>query len=201
MVDTLAIGANTFAQDRTPWLPRAGGLPGCRRVEAMHVVTVRHRAGSELARDALAVHGLEWPEATGDVGKAQPEDTMRVVRLQPEELVVVGAHSPAIDGLLAALSPGRAADAVAIDVSDGAAVVELEGPSLDPWLAHLVDALAIPRHPGRATRARMADIAVMLVRVDEERLWLVADRSLASYVANWLTFAHQGAFESRPSRP
>jgi heterotetrameric sarcosine oxidase gamma subunit len=201
MQDELTASSATFTQDRKPWIAPAGARPGCRRLEGVRIVVVRHRAGSSAARAAVTASGLAWPVATGDVAAAAAAEGLFVVRRQPEEALVIGPPVPAFDMLLAALAPGCASAAVALELSDGMVVVALEGPRLDDWLARLVDALAIPRTPGKATRTRLADVAVLLVRLDADRLWLVADRSLAPYLASWLAFAHDGAFASAEFTP
>jgi heterotetrameric sarcosine oxidase gamma subunit len=117
-----------------------------------------------------------------------------LARRHPEELLVVGPGSTAIDGLLAQLAPGQASDAVALDLSHGMTVIAFEGPQLELWLSHLVDASAVPRRAGLATRTRLVDVAVVLIRLADETVWLVADRALSPYLANWLAFTHEGAF-------
>ena len=100
----------------------------------------------------------------------------------------------AIDRLLAALVPGRAADALAFGLTHGLGVVQLHGPRLDDWLAHVVDASAIPA-PGGASRCRLVDIAVVLLRPAADSVRVIADRALFPYLADWLAFSHEGAFE------
>ncbi|GAB2601119.1 hypothetical protein GCM10027034_37880 [Ramlibacter solisilvae] len=107
---------------------------------------------------------------------------------------MLGESATAISDLLTALTPGRVPNAMAIDMTHGLGTVELHGPRLDGWLARLVDQSAIPTE-GRASRCRLVDIPVLLLRPATDSLRLVADRSLFPYVAHWLAFSHEGAFE------
>ena len=78
----------------------------------------------------------------------------------------------------------------AIEVSDGVLGLELHGSQVDELLRRLVDSHSLPGPPGSAVRARLADIAVVLVRQRSDTVWLLADRSDAHYLSNWL--AHAG---------
>jgi hypothetical protein len=40
----------------------------------------------------------------------------------------------------------------------------------------------------------MVDIPVLLLRLRSDQLWLLADRTIAPYIRNWLTYSHEGAF-------
>ena len=82
----------------------------------------------------------------------------------------------------------------AVSGREALAVFELHGPQIDDWLSHLVDALAIPCQSGRVSRCRLADVSVLLLRPDPERVWLVADRPVTPYLGNWLAYAHKGTF-------
>ena len=201
MLEPLKLHAGAFAQDSHPWPAPRAGQPGCRRVDGLGLVTLRHRSGSPVARGLVAAQGLPWPEHTGQMVGDLSGHGLLLVRCQPEEVVVIAASShPALADLSATLAPSRSSDVVAIDLSHGLVVVALEGPQLHDWLAHLVDATAIPMTistaTGRASRTRLADIAVMLLRMAPQCVWLVADRAVSPYLANWLAFSHQGAFAS-----
>ena len=197
MAEPLALDPDAFAEDGPAWPGRAANRPGARRVDGSRVVTVRHAAGSRAAEDAVRALGLAWPRSIGD-STLREEDGTCVVRRHPGECLLVGTDASVQDALLDALAPGRAADAFAVDLSHGIVVVVIEGPHLDEWMARLVDAGALPRTPGRAAHARMIDIAVGLLRLADDRLWLFADRPLAPYIADWLSFTHVAAFGSSP---
>ncbi|MFZ4626225.1 MAG: hypothetical protein ACOYNF_18565, partial [Rhodoferax sp.] len=114
----------------------------------------------------------------------------------PRESLAIGFQSEPLRAVLDALAPGRSDSAVAVDLSESLAVFELHGVLLDVWLSHLVDAMAIPHKTGRVCRCRLADIPVLILRLDPERVWLVVDRPIAPYLSNWLSYSHQGAFDA-----
>jgi hypothetical protein len=166
------------------------GRPGCQLLAGVSAVTVRHFPGDTSAQAAAQAAGLSWP---GTPGLFTGDDPWMAWR-SPHETIVIGSRSAPLQALLQSLAPGRSDTAVALDLSEALAVYQLHGPLLDDWLSHLVDALAIPRQAGRATRCRLADVPVLLLRLDPERVWLVADRPIAPYLGNWLAYAHEGAF-------
>lgn len=171
-------------------IPERAGLPGYRLPAATSAITIRHFAGDPAARDAVQQAGLAWCDTPGELAGAGPWLAWR----SPQETIAIGFDPAPLRAVLAALAPGRHAGAAAADVSEAVGAIELHGPLLDAWLAHLVDATAIPRRAGRATRARLADVAVMLLRLEAGRLWLLAERPLLPYLQEWLAYAHEGAF-------
>lgn len=166
------------------------GRPGVRLMTGVSALTLRHFNGDTRARAAVQAAGLAWPELPGQVTGDDPWMAWR----NPQEMLAIGLRRAPLQAVLQSLAPGRSATAVALDLSEALAIFELHGPMLDTWLSHLVDALAIPRHSGRVTRCRLADVPVLLLRLDPERVWLVADRPTAPYLGNWLAYAHEGAF-------
>lgn len=166
------------------------GRPGCREVPGVVVATLRHFAGDTSAAAAITGMGLPWPLEVGRLAGADPWLAWRA----PQEAWLLATRREPVDALLGALAPGQSESAMAAELSDGLITLELHGPQLDDWLAHLVDASAIPRQPGLVTRARMADVAVLLLRLANDRLWLLADRTIAHYLVEWLTYSHEGAF-------
>lgn len=171
-------------------------LPGARRVERFRAMTVRYFAGDTAAPGALRALAPDWSGKPGELVGSDPWLAWR----SPQETIAVGLAAAPLQRLLVSLAPGRSETAYAADLSDALAVFELHGPRLDAWLAHLVDATAIAHAAGRATRCRLADVAVMLLRLAPERLWLIADRPLAPYLANWLAYTHEGAFSLATDR-
>jgi sarcosine oxidase gamma subunit len=79
--------------------------------------------------------------------------------------------------------------ACAVDQTDGVLALELQGPQLDDLLLRLVDSHSLPRSPSTASRARLADITITLVRHESDRLWMLAERPQAHYLMNWLKHA------------
>ena len=168
------------------------GAPGWRQLSGVTALTIRHFAGDSSARDAVQAQGLNWSEVPGSLSGHGPYLAWR----SPQETLTLGLQSEPLQALLAALAPGRSETAIAVDLSESLAVFELHGARLDAWLAHLVDALSIPRQSGQCSRCRLADIPVLLLRLDPERVWLVADRPVAPYLSNWLSYSHEGAFST-----
>ena len=166
------------------------GRPGCRLLTGFSALTIRHFPGDTRTRDAARAAGLVWPDTPGQLSGDDPWMAWR----NPQEMMAIGSRPAALHALLQSLAPGRSDSAVALDLSEALAVFELHGPMIDAWLSHLVDALAIPRQTGRVTRCRLADVPVLLLRLDPERVWLVADRPTAPYLSNWLVYSHEGAF-------
>jgi heterotetrameric sarcosine oxidase gamma subunit len=171
-------------------------------LEGLRVLTLCHAQHGVSVREALASLGLPWPQHVGDIHGDRAGDQCTaatlLVRRHPEEILMIGQGEAAatLEALAAALAPGQHSDAVVIDLSHGNTVIALEGPQLDAWMSHLVDAQALPTHSGRASHTRLADVPVALLRLAPERLWLLADRAVSPYIANWLAFSHQGAFET-----
>lgn len=184
-------------------LPTAApGLPGCRELQGLHVATVRHAAGDATASAALSAIGLPGLPRPGVLARASADTGPWLAWRAPQECVLLSLDAAPVQALLLALEPGRSPSAMAAALGEGLVAFELHGPRIDDWLAHLVDADAIPRAAGRATRARLIDVPVLLLRLAPERLWLLGDRPIAAYLRNWLAFSHQGAFaDSLPARP
>lgn len=168
------------------------GQPGCRQLSGFTAVTIRYFAGDRSASEAVQTQGLIWPNVPGELSGHDPWLTWR----SPQETLAFGFQSAPLHALLHALAPGRSETAIAVDASQALAAFELHGPLLDAWLAHLVDAAAIPRLPGRVCRCRVVDVSAMLLRLDPERVYLVADRPIAPYLSNWLSYSHTGAFDA-----
>lgn len=108
----------------------------------------------------------------------------------------MGFRAGPLEALLTAMAPGQTDSAVAANLSDAMVAIEVHGPFIDRWMAHLVDYAVLPREPGFCARGRMADVAVLLLRLQTDRLWLIVDRPIAAYVENWLAFSYEGAFAS-----
>lgn len=192
MVEALSPCGGSYRQDRIRWPAATGDVPGARPLSGVGVVAVRHFGDVPHAREVFQQAGLTWPARTLDMHVAAGN---LVARRHPTEVIVVGNDLAAIQHVLAALAPGRVPEAMAIDLSHGFGVVELHGPRLDAWLARLIDVSAIPA-PGCASRCRLVDVPVLLLRTATQRIHLVADRALFPYLADWLDFSHAGAFRA-----
>jgi sarcosine oxidase gamma subunit len=168
--------------------------PGARRIHGVTALSVRSLAGDTAAQRAVHKAGLPWVNLPGELAGADPIVAWRA----PQELIVIGCKAGPLRALQHALAPGLHAAALAVDLSEAIAVIEMHGPALDEWLTHLVDASAVPREPGRVSRCRLADVPVMLLRLETDRLWLVVDRPLQRYISDWLAYAHDGAYADLP---
>lgn len=193
MVEPLRTTGSPFLQGVAHWVDARHGWPGARRLDSMRIVAVRHFDDPEATkapRAAFAKAGIAWPERTSQL---ESSNGLLAARRHPGEVILVGEAETQLQHLLAEMRPGRNATSLAIDLTHGMGVVELHGTALDEWLAHAVDRTGIPAQ-GHASRCRLADVAVLLMRPAHARMLLVADRSLFPYLADWLAFAHQGAF-------
>ena len=107
MVEPLKLQAGAFAQDSHPWRAPQAGHPGCRRLDGMGVATLRHRGGSEVARELVTAQGLPWPEHTGEMVGDVSGTGVLLMRRQPEEVVVIAPSThPTLSELSAEI--GRA---------------------------------------------------------------------------------------------
>jgi len=73
-----------------------------------------------------------------------------------------------------------------VDASDGFVVVEMRSDDVDAWLAHHVDACSIPE-AGTCLRCRMNEISVVLIKLDADLVWLVAEFSLKAHLEGSLS--------------
>ena len=169
-------------------------LAGARRLDGLTVLNLRMLPGDTAAQQAVLDAGLPWVKVPGELAGTGPVVAWR----GPHDLLVLAHDAAPLNALRHALAPGRHATALAVDLSEALVTIELHGPALDDWLAHLVDASAIPREAGRAGRCRLADVSVMLMRLAGDRLWLSVDRPLLPYVTDWLPFTHGGALAGAP---
>lgn len=171
------------------------GQPGCRTLRGLRTVTLRHGGADALAAQGVHALGLPWPLPPCTLAGVGPW----LAWCGPHESLLLSHTPQPAAQFLQALAPGKSATAFAVDVSEAHAVYELHGPQLECWLSRLVDADAIPADAGRCSRARMADVAVLLLRLSAERLWLLADSPVCAYLENWLVYAHEGAFGRTPA--
>ena len=151
-------------------------------VEPLRVLSMRCLpGGAPSIASALGIAELPGP------GRFHGDDPLLQWR-SPSEWLHIGSRDEPADALLRAL-PAGAGVAQATDLSAGTIVFELQGTALDALLQRLLDATVQVGQPGQGTRTRLADIAVVAMRLSEQRLWLLADRANDHYLAHWLAYA------------
>lgn len=160
--------------------------PTMQRLTGWSAATIRVLGDGEqpvaaLAQDAL---GAAWPQSHGDWHGADPWMIWR----SPGERLAFASSPARLSALLAALRPGASEAGCAVDLSEAVGIWKLEGAALPLVLTRLSDATAVPA-PGRATRLRWADVAVVLVRISDGEALLLADATLEPYLENWWAYA------------
>ena len=157
-----------------------------RLVESLRIIALRHTgSGRDAIVDAAAANDLP---PLPDAGRFAGTDPFVVWRNPGEWVLVAVSAAEIVDEMLGALAPGREPDACAVDQTDGAVCVELQGAGLDGVLSRLIDANA-PQSSGEGTRTGLGSIAVIVLRMAEDRVWLLADRSVTRYLIDWLAYA------------
>lgn len=187
------------------WPAAHGAAPGCRTADDTRVLVVQHAARSATARSVFGQLGLPWPQEAGELHRGPGATPSWVWRRHPGELLFVGSDDAVAEALLARLPAAAEAlpddeAAVAFDLSHGMRVLVLEGQGLDAWLARMVDAASIPRQPGQGAGVRLVDVAAVLLRLEPLCVWLVADRALTPYLAEWLCFTHAATLGDERAR-
>ncbi len=164
-----SLGAHAPVQARVLW--------------PMHVISLRTLEPPDAHwTDALRAAGIhELPRAGHFTGH-----DVRALWSRPTECLALTRDATVACALLESLQPGALARGYAVDRTAGVIAIEFRGPGMDRLLARLVDASAIPRAPGQATRARLVDVGAHLLRIDDEHLWLLCDRAHADYLGAWL---------------
>ena len=157
-------------------------------VEPLRVVALRYlpQGAATVERIAAALALPRLPDA----GRFEGRDPY-ILWCRPGESLLITTIDDVADGALRALAAGGDPLAYAVDQSGGSIAFELAGAGIDAVLPRLLDASAIPQQPDQGTRARLADIAVIALRLAAERVWLLADRGNDRYLAQWLAYAVQ----------
>jgi len=162
------------------------GPVSVRKMETLVVIALRHLPEADAALvTALRAVGISAAPVPGQVLGHNPWAIWR----SPSEVILLATHREHTDAAVAAMIDTSIA--CAVDQSYGVFGLELQGPQLDDLLLRLVDSRSMPRSRGTASRARLADIAITLVRHESDRLWMLAERPQAHYLMNWLN--HVGA--------
>jgi heterotetrameric sarcosine oxidase gamma subunit len=145
-----------------------------------------------LLRQHAGGHGDLSP-ATIDDQQVRPRrfagDEPCVLWRSPREWLLLTDDAALSARIASALRPVPSALAVAVDLTAGSLVLDLQGADVDALLSRLVDAAAVPTTVGEGTRARLADIAIALLRIESDRVRVVADRANDCYLAQWLAYA------------
>ncbi|MEN9419031.1 MAG: Sarcosine oxidase, gamma subunit family [Pseudomonadota bacterium] len=164
-----------------------------RRIEPLAVIALRHLPGAgDALACALQAAGVPGVPEPGQVLGQGPWALWR----SPSEVTLLATERAAADAAMAALA--FATLACAVDQSEGTLGLELQGPHVDELLRRLVDSRSLPSAPGRAVRARLVDIAVVLVRQQPDNAWLLADRSHGHYLSSWLGYAGEALATTLP---
>lgn len=163
-----------MAEPRSTW----------RRGRLGTVLSLRHFESDRGMRDAMAATSLSLPNVPGELTGSGPWLAWR----SPTETWLLEAGARASADLLARFAPGASPTAMAVDISDALVCFEIMGNDIPHGVPRLVDASAAPTSPGRASCCRLGDAAVMLLQVDERRLWILVERPLSDHVEEWLDY-------------
>ena len=156
------------------------------KMETLVVIALRHLPGADAELlTALRAIGIS---AAPDPGQVLGQNPWALWR-SPSEVILLATQREHADAAVAAMVDTSLA--CAVDQSDGVLALELQGQQLDDLLLRLIDSHSLPRSPGTASRARLADITITLVRHESDRVWMLAERPQAHYLMNWLN--HVGA--------
>jgi sarcosine oxidase gamma subunit len=167
-------------------LPGSSPALTVRLVEPLYVLSMRWLpGGGDAVAGAVAHAGIP---SLPSPGRFTGDDPFVLWR-NPTDLMFITGRPGVSERVLLELAPTHGSLAYAVDQSDGLIALELEGPALDEVLPRLMDASAVPLEPGHGTRTRMAEIAVIAVRLAPKRAWILADRAHDRYLAQWVAYA------------
>jgi heterotetrameric sarcosine oxidase gamma subunit len=156
-------------------------------IESMHVLSLRHWPGDGSAALAAALRAQGLPPAP-QPGRSSGTEPLLIWH-SPNETLLLTQDAQQAQALLAALRPVPGALACAIDLSSGSLILQLRGSAVQALLSRLVDAQALPRDAGDASRVKLADIAATVWREAPDRASLLIDRANDHYLARWLSYA------------
>ena len=167
-----------------------------RRIEALNVIALRHLPEAiDVLAAALRAAGVVNVPSPGQVVCDESSYRSWALWRSPSEVTLMTFEPVTAQAAIALLTHTRLA--CAVDQSQGVLALELQGTQVDELMVRMVDVLALPMKPGAATRARLADIAVTLVRQQPDTLWLLTDQCHEAYLTSWLAYA--GAAMARTS--
>lgn len=172
----------------TPLTPCAGLLPlhigsvTLTEIDAGHLTLIAPCKGKDKALSAAlkAAHGMAWPAPNRATGK----EGARAIWFGRVHGLLMG---PAAD-------PGLADHAALTDVSDGWAVVRLEGAGAAEVLARLVplDLRADRFKRGHTARSDLRHMAASITRLGDSAFQIMVFRSMAQTLVHDLEAAMQG---------
>lgn len=190
MLDDLEASASPVGMQLQSALPTASPALRVTMAEGLRVLVFRHLAGgAEGTDEVLGAHGLPSLPAPGICLGSDPWQ----VWIGPSESLLLTSDDVLADRVVAALRPGCQGLACVLDQSAGWLAFDLLGAGVDALLPRLLDASAIPGHPGRGVRARFVDISAMVMRIESDRVLLVVERPHARYAADWIGHAWRSA--------
>ena len=163
-------------------LPVPTAALSVRVATGVRVLSVRHLTGGAAAVAACGLTPLPEP---GTFGGTDPW----LVWAGPAELLLLTTRSAVAESVLRALAPGRDPLTCVLDQSAGCLVIQLMGQGVTDVLLHLLDVNAVPQRAGEATRTRLMDAGIVILRLEVERVWLVVDRAHGDYATQWITHA------------
>ncbi len=185
MLETLDAASPLHEEQRVS-LPVPTAALSVRAVPGLHVLSLRHLAGSAAAVDtAVAAHGLAPLPAPGTFRGTDPW----LVWVGPAEFLLLTTSSAVAVGVQRALAPGRETLACVLDQSTGCLALELMGHGVADVLLRLLDSNAVPQRAGEGTRTRLMDIGTVVLRLETDCVWLVVDRAHGVYATQWIAHA------------
>lgn len=151
---------------------------------ARAVVLLRLGARSQKNAGDIRIAGRPLPLAANSWSGDDPV----VCRTAPDAWMIISAQHPAEDLLDAAQSGCKRRSFAAADVSDACVTIAIEGPQATDVLARGCGLDFSARAFGQdvCARTRLAQLAVVLRRVNDERFELLVDRSSAAWLHDWL---------------
>ena len=130
-------------------------------------------------------------ELPARVGMTVP-GAVRVLCVAPGEWLFISHEKDEKPSIAGRLESGPLkGNAVLVDITDGIAAFELQGPAVRDLLAQGCGLDFHPRRftPGHCARTRFAQIAVLIDCLDELRFALYVSRSYAHYLQSWFVDA------------
>jgi heterotetrameric sarcosine oxidase gamma subunit len=181
-----ALSPATVAGLATLW-PKSSPAFTLRVVETTQVLSLRHLPGGGAATLGAMLAG-HAAAALPDPGRCCGSEP-RLIWRSPSEILLLTEDPTLASVLLAARLPAPRALACALDLSSGTLHLVLQGSGVHALLSRLVDAQALPREAGQASRMRLADIAAVVWREAPDRVGVLVDRTNDHYLAHWLRYA------------